>query len=33
MVEGIASTIDYETQARDALDVQTFAHLQGGNGE
>ena len=32
MVEGIANTIDYETRARDALDMQTFSHLQGGNG-
>ena len=33
MSEGIANTIDYETRARDALDMQTFEHLQGGNGE
>ena len=33
MVEGFANTIDYETHARASLDMQTFAHLQGGNGE
>ena len=33
MVLNLASTIDYEALARDSMDMQTFAHLQGGNGE